>query len=60
VNEPKGGGSGGRCAAPCFHEIAATAANYLNLQPDLMGIDKPLLTRLQRPEAQPYITVINR
>lgn len=60
VNEPRGGGSGGRCAAPCFREIAETAANYLNLQPDLMGIDKPLLTRLQRPEAQPYINVINR
>jgi cell division protein FtsI (penicillin-binding protein 3) len=60
VNEPKGGGSGGRCAAPCFREIAETAANYLNLQPDLMGIDKPLLTRLRRPEAQPYITVVNR
>ena len=60
VNEPNGGGSGGRCAAPCFREIAETAANYLNLQPDLMGIDKPLLTRLRRPEAQPYITVVNR
>lgn len=60
VNEPKGGGSGGVCAAPCFREIAATAADYLNLPPDLMGIDKPLLTRLQRPEAQPYINVIAR
>tara|TARA_Y100001934_G_scaffold176811_1_gene209424 strand:- start:3388 stop:5316 length:1929 start_codon:yes stop_codon:yes gene_type:complete len=58
VNEPAGGGTGGKCAAPCFKEIAVKAANYLNLQPDLMGFDQPLVTRL-RQEGQD-IQVVRR
>lgn len=60
VNEPKGGGSGGKCAAPCFKEIAVTAANYLNLQPDSVELDSPLLSRLQRQSPTPFINVVNR
>ena len=60
VNEPRGGGSGGRCAAPCFKEIADTAANYLNLQPDSVELDSPLLSRLQRQSQTPFINVMNR
>jgi len=60
VNEPKGGGSGGKCAAPCFKDIADTAANYLNLQPDSVELDSPLLSRLQRQSQTPFINVMNR
>jgi cell division protein FtsI/penicillin-binding protein 2 len=57
VNEPAGGGTGGKCAAPCFREIAVKAANYLNLQPDLLGMDQPLVTRLRQGQ---NINVANR
>lgn len=48
VNEPKGGGTGGRCAAPCFKKIAIIAANYLNLKPDLLGVD-PFISMRETP-----------
>lgn len=47
VNEPRGGGTGGRCAAPTFKEIALTAANYLNLKPDLLGMDDEISRNVQ-------------
>jgi cell division protein FtsI/penicillin-binding protein 2 len=34
MDEPKGGHYGGETAAPVFHEIAESAANYLNIRPE--------------------------
>lgn len=47
VNLPKGGGTGGRCAAPAFKQIALTAANYLNLKPDLLGVSAQVTQNVQ-------------
>lgn len=34
LDEPKGGHYGGQIAAPIFRQVAAGAANYLNIRPD--------------------------
>jgi cell division protein FtsI/penicillin-binding protein 2 len=60
VNEPKGGGSGGKCAAPCFREIAETAANYLNLKPDLLGVDSSITKRIQQPILRSTVNIAGR
>ncbi len=60
VNEPKGGGSGGKCAAPCFREIAETAANYLNLKPDLLGLDSSISQRIRQPSLRSTVNIAVR
>lgn len=60
VNEPKGGGSGGKCAAPCFKEIADTAANYLNLKPDLLKLEDTITKRVSQSLFRPTINIAGR
>lgn len=60
VNEPKGGGSGGKCAAPCFKEIADTAANYLNLKPDLLELENTITQHGSQPIFRQTINVVGR
>ena len=35
LDEPKGGHFGGQVAAPVFHQVAESVANYLNIRPDV-------------------------
>jgi cell division protein FtsI/penicillin-binding protein 2 len=35
LDEPKGGHFGGEVAAPVFHQVAESVANYLNISPDV-------------------------
>ncbi|HEX5219361.1 MAG TPA: penicillin-binding protein 2 [Verrucomicrobiae bacterium] len=35
LDEPKGGYYGGQVAAPIFHKVAESVANYLNIRPDV-------------------------
>ncbi len=60
VNEPKTGYYGGQVCAPCFREIALRSANYLNIQPDIIGLSDSLQTQVNRRPARWPITVARK
>jgi cell division protein FtsI/penicillin-binding protein 2 len=64
LDEPKHGYYGGQAAAPVFKQIAESAANYLNIRPDLMpeapGSGPALETNAVPSESQGAKTVVAR
>jgi cell division protein FtsI (penicillin-binding protein 3) len=59
LDEPKGGHFGGQVAAPVFARVAESAANYLNIRPDVKGAvaEPPEETLSNLPEARSSRTV---
>ena len=55
LDEPKGEYYGGQVAAPIFHRVAESVANYLNIRPDVVSVvpeeGGPRSNKLSQPRA---------
>ncbi|MFO1512468.1 MAG: penicillin-binding protein 2 [Verrucomicrobiota bacterium] len=57
LDEPKGGHFGGKVAAPIFHQVAESVANYLNIRRD---VPNPMPDMIGKPASNfPYSRTIN-